>query len=110
MCHNLSFNTLYINMYFEFFMGIIFSLIYVNLVFNKCGDEPNIKFNIPGIVKNGHIIINGLHIHHWLISSIILIFTIFYKKNTSIYFFIQGCCLIFLYQGLGYDDCFDFKA
>ena len=98
-------------MHFEFFMGIIVSLIYVNLVFNeKCGCEPNIKFNIPGLIKNGHIIINGFHIHHWLISSIILILTILFNKNSSIYIFIQGCCLIFLYHGLGYDDCFDFKT
>jgi hypothetical protein len=46
----------------------------------------------------------ALHIHHWLIYSIILLSGLFLKIPEVI----TGFSLGLVFQGLLYDDCFDF--
>ena len=101
-------------MFGHFFIGFILSLIYVNLIFcGKCGTVPRFAPNIPGIVSNGHIIIKNYHIHHWLICFILLLIILilsFLNGSNSSYMLFFGGCIVFIYQGLGYDDCFNFTT
>ena len=98
-----------------FILGIVFSLLYVNIVLNnKANTPPNyIKPSIPGILDNGHIIICNYHIHHWIIFVILLsicCLLIAFHKYNDIYSFIIASSLVFIYHGLGYDDCFCFNS
>ena len=89
--------------------GFIICLLYINFVFKNKAGEPPKRFNISfgNIIKNGSIYLFNKHIHHWLISLIILCFT--FKKNDQIIFgIINGFLFLFLIHGLSYKDCFEF--
>ena len=96
----------------NFFLGILLASTYLYFNFNnQCGSIPKyIKPTIPGILDNGHIIIKGYHIHHWIIFTFILIISIILNiwYNLDI-FLIFGIALTFIYHGIGYDDCFILK-
>ena len=94
----------------QFFIGTSLAWIYLYYILNnKSGTLPKyIRPSIHGILENGHIIIKGLHIHHWIIFSVILLIILILNLVCgSQYLFLFGITLTFIYHGLGYDDCFN---
>ena len=88
-------------------LSIIFSYLFLPV---KCGDNPSIKITKYPILYNSMIIIpinseKALHIHHWLIYSIIILLSGLFFKIPDI---ITSFSLGLVFQGLLYDDCFDF--
>jgi hypothetical protein len=92
-------------------IGLILGFIFVKLIFNNNEGEPHkLSFNFKNIIKNGSLFIMNKHIHHWLISLVILFITIPYQincetKNVSI---LNGFFLLFFLHGLSYKDRFIF--
>ena len=102
-----------INEYFEYLLyGILIGLLYIISIFGthmKSGNCHNLNFTIPCLfIKEGSIIINDYHIHHWLIFLILLFITLLLKNN-NIILFIQGFSIVLIIHGLHYDDCFCFN-
>lgn len=102
-----------INEYFEYLLyGILSGLIYILSIFGcnlKAGNCHNLNCTIPFLfIKNGSIIINNYHIHHWLIFLFLLFITLFFQNN-YIVLFIQGFSVVLIIHGLHYDDCFCFN-
>ena len=93
-----------------FLFGLLTAFVYTYLILPKnCGTDPSIKMTIYPFFYNGMIIIpidenNALHIHHWLIFSIICFSSIIFNIPTLL----LGISLGLSIQGLFYNDCFDF--
>ncbi len=99
---------------FEFALyGIFIGLIYILLIFGpqiKSGGKHNLNIDIPILfIKEGSVIINNYHIHHWLIFSIIFFITLFFKEHYILYF-VRGFAFVWTIHGLLYDDRFLFEA
>ena len=95
-----------------FLTGVIFSIIFCFIQFDGvCGSTPNFHLNDSLFFKKGHIYINDIHIHHWMIGLLLLILLIpiQYYYNKNIISFILGFSIILVNHGLSYDDCFDLK-
>ena len=90
------------NLIYGFIIGCLYSI----SVFPQKEKEPtSLNFNLYPIIYNGMIIfpINNniyFHLHHWMISLIIIIY-LSLRKN---YGFIFGFFLFLLFQGLTYND------
>ena len=93
-----------------FFTGLLISIIYIFLVLpKKCGANPSIEMTMYPFLYKSMIIIpfdndNALHIHHWLIFSLICFSSIFFNIPTLLLGFSLGLSI----QGLLYNDCLDF--
>ena len=88
--------------------GCIVSLFYIFIVFGIKiikDDIHKLPLTIKPFLINGHIYIYNKHIHHWIISLIILIFIIPFRNNKYIDFCI-GFFIIFCIHGLCYEDRF----
>lgn len=77
---------------------------------NKAREPHKIPLTLGNFIKNGSLFICGKHIHHWLISLIILIFSIpiQYKTNGKYVSLLNGFLLIFMIHGLSYSERFIF--
>jgi len=92
-------------------IGAFFGLIIIILFFgNKPGEPHKLSFNFRSLIKNGSIYLFNKHIHHWLISLIILLITIpiQYKTNNFYISLLNGFLFIFMIHGLSYSDRFIF--
>ena len=93
--------------YFSLYLGSLIALIYSILVLpGKTNKAPLINPTIYPILYKGMIFISlnkdiALHIHHWLIFLIILLYVLYKKKNN---YFIIGFSLVMIFQGLMYSD------
>ena len=93
-------------------LGAVLAVIYIQCVFgmnHKTGDKVEISGDFGGILQDGHLIINGWHIHHWLFFLVIFfIFSNYYfvtkYKNLSIG--ILGFSFAMIIHGLMFEDCF----
>lgn len=88
--------------------GIIISILYIYIIFGtktEVGYNHNLQLTIKPFLINGHIYICNKHIHHWMISLIILIFIIPFRNNRYIDICI-GFFIIFCIHGLCYKDRF----
>ncbi|VVU94979.1 hypothetical protein CPAV1605_704 [seawater metagenome] len=91
--------------------GMIIGIIYICLVFgNNAGEPHNLPFNFGSLIQNGSLYIGGKHIHHWLISLIILFYSIPYqiKTKSKIISVLNGFLVIMFFQGISYKDWLDF--
>ena len=96
-------------------LGFLLGLMFITIVFNnKAGKPHHFSINIPNIITNGSICLYNTHIHHWIISIIILLFTIPIqyksKPKTKKYIYvsiINGFFVLFLFHGLSYRDRFN---
>ncbi len=63
-----------------FLVGLVISIIYCIIILpEKSGCKPNLTFNLFPIIYDGMLIIpisdkKALHIHHWIIASLIILF------------------------------------
>ena len=92
-------------------IGINLGLIFIIMVFgNKAGEPHNLNFNCGSIIKNGSIYIFNNHIHHWLISLLILLFTIpiQYRSDNKFMSILNGFLIVLMIHGLSYPDRFIF--
>lgn len=93
-----------------FFIGLLASVIYIYLILpKKCGTSPSIKMTIYPFLYDGMVIIPinnncALHIHHWLIFSLICFSSIILNIPTLLLGFSLGLSV----QGLLYKDWSDF--
>jgi len=88
-------------------IGVLLALVIVYINFgNKEGTPPTFAFDWYPWVRDGSIYINDYHIHHWLISFIILIFT--FNKTGKKWSVINGMLVVLVIQGLSYKDRFNF--
>ena len=99
---------------FEFTLyGVFMGLVYILLIFGpqiRSGDKHNLNIDIPILfIKEGSVIINNYHIHHWLIFLTILMITLLFKEHYILYF-IRGFSIVWIIHGLLYDDRFLFDA
>ena len=91
--------------------GICLSILYVASVFSPFSSIPRISFTrqickYPNIrLKNGSIIINNIHMHHWAIFTLICILLWLFNKYNYTFF---GFSLIMILHGLSYKDRFMF--
>uniref|UniRef100_A0A6C0J3R4 Uncharacterized protein n=1 Tax=viral metagenome TaxID=1070528 RepID=A0A6C0J3R4_9ZZZZ len=92
-------------------IGLILGFIFVKLIFNNNENEQHkLSFNFKNIIKNGSLFIMNKHIHHWLISLVILFITIPYQikyKNKHISI-LNVFFILFFLHGLTYKDRFIF--
>jgi hypothetical protein len=96
----------------NFLLGIILGIIFIIICFGfqiKEKSTPNIHINIGSFIKKSHIILFNKHMHHWIIgSTAFIIFSILKKYyNYSIFTILQGYCIVIIFHGLLYEDCFD---
>lgn len=103
-----------------FLLGLLSCFIYILFFFGtniKAKSNPKVKINIPPLIVDSHIMLFGYHIHHWLISMILLIimgiiyFLVNFKRNSYVLntiVFFTGFFLLFMFHGLLYPDCFKF--
>ena len=93
-------------------IGLLISLIYSKIILPKNeGDDTNILLTINPIIYQGMIIIKinnriALHLHHWIIYLVIVLFINFYQIIIPeiIYWFFVFMTI----QGLTYHDRFNF--
>lgn len=91
-------------------LGILFGLIYSkNILPKEHNNNPKICFTLNSFLYKSMIIIpiskkKALHIHHWFIYSIILLYSLFFKISDII----KGFSFILIIQGLLYKDCMHF--
>jgi len=90
----------------KFLFGFIIGFLYCVITFGnkKEGSTPNISINLPPFIINGHIMLFGYHIHHWLIFSIILFCIRKYNYNI-----LKGFSVFMILHGLSYNDWYKFK-
>ena len=97
--------------YLSLYLGSLTAVIYTFLVLPREKNKtPLINPTIYPIIYKGMIFISlnkdkALHIHHWFIFLIILLYLL-YTKNK--YYFIIGFSIIMIVQGLFYSDRFKF--
>lgn len=90
------------NLIFGFIIGCLYSII----IFPQKEKEPTlINFTFYPIIYNGMIILPinnniSFHLHHWIISLLIIV----YLSQIKNYGFIFGFFLFLLFQGLTYND------
>ena len=92
-------------------IGALLAIIFINVNFrNQTGTPHTLAFNWYPYLRNGSIFINDIHIHHWFICFIFLVFlTPFQIANKNPFLLItNGLLLILMTQGLLYEDRFDF--
>ena len=92
-------------------IGGLIAIIFININFgNKAGTPPTLAFNWYPYIRDGSFYINNMHIHHWLICFILLIFLgpLQIKNKHPILLITNGILLSLIIQGLLYEDCFDF--
>ncbi len=96
-------------------LGIILGLIFVLSMFELdfvAKKKPKMKIDIPLMgIKNSTVIINGTHIHHWLIFTIILLMSLINMGiNRIVLNVLRGFSVIMILHGLMYPDRFDFEV
>ena len=72
--------------------------------------KPKIQINVHPFIQDSRIVVFNNHIHHWLISFIILSVIHYRKKGTCISYTLEGFFSILMAHGLFYKDSFDFDA
>jgi hypothetical protein len=90
-------------------IGAILCIIYINIVLNnKSGEKPTISINLYPHIRQSSIFINGYHVHHWMISALVLLvlLPIEFNQESAILSTITGFLTIFMIQGLSYNDRF----
>jgi len=91
-------------------LGILFGLIYSKIILPKEHNNiPKISFTLDSFLYKSMIIIpiskeKALHIHHWIIFSIILLYSLYFKISDIV----KGFSFILIIQGLLYKDCMHF--
>jgi hypothetical protein len=97
--------------YLSLYSGSLCAVIYTFLVLpGKKDHTPLIKPTIFPIIYKGMFLISlnkdkALHIHHWVIFLIILLYLLYIKKK---YYFLIGVSIVLIVQGLLYSDRFKF--
>jgi len=92
------------------FLGLILGVLYSLFILpKKEGHAPNIKFNLNNIFFEGMMIIKinkkkALHIHHWIMSLIVILFIKNSKRKK--FQILKGFFYILFLQGLTYKDKF----
>ena len=92
-------------------IGALLAIIFINVNFrNQTGTPPTLAFNWYPYVRNGSIFINDIHIHHWFICFVFLVFLAPLQLTNKNPFLLitNGLLLILMIQGLLYGDRFDF--
>jgi len=92
-------------------VGALIAIIFINVNFgNKAGSPPTLAFNWYPYIRNGSIFINDIHLHHWCICFVLLVFLIPIQTTNKNPFLliINGLLFTLLIQGLLYEDRFDF--
>jgi hypothetical protein len=90
-------------------IGIIFIVVFFGFEINP-KSKPRIKINIPPFVQDSHIIVCNKHIHHWLVSSILLSVVFYLNNNNRVCYILEGFFAIIILHGLLYNDWFDFDV
>jgi len=99
-------------MFFSTLLGLTISLIYCKTCLKQEENTiPKIKLTIYPMLYNGMIIIpynrtSAIHCHHYIPYSFLFIGLYYYDTLPLI----QGFCLGMTFQGLLYDDCFEFRC
>ena len=95
--------------------GLLFGVFILYIFFGteiKCGSDPKILINIPPLIINSKIYIGDVHLHHWALGLIIILFCFLLKSlffNHYLFYFFYGFSIILIIHGLFYQDCFDFR-
>lgn len=99
-----------------FAITFLITIIFYIIVFecHECKSKPlvcNYSFNYMDIihVKNGSLFINNIHIHHWILGTIILFF-FYFQPNTITKSTITGISVAAIIDGLCFADRFNLKA
>ena len=91
-------------------IGALLCIIYINIVYNnKSGEPPKISINCPPYIRESSLFINKCHIHHWMISALVLLVLLpieFNQKSINAISMSTGFLAIFMIQGLSYNDRF----
>lgn len=101
-----------LNKIYNFSLGIFIGLFFISIFFGYKIEEkikPKININLGPFVKDSCIIIFNKHIHHWLISLLILFVLYIQKSRNSLYYILNGYFIVLICHGLLYDDRFDFS-
>ena len=84
-------------------VGFIAGILYSLIGFGNTGDEPTLNITL-GPFRNGHLIIGGYHIHHWVIYLPLTVLGARWGyPNVSSFSFVMTV------QGLSYADRFEFN-
>ena len=99
---------------FYLFIGLIIGIIFILVFFGtniEAKSTPNICINIGNIVRNSHIYLFNYHIHHWFLNFIMLIIVQLIQNYRHIRYLdlIKGFNIVFIFHGLLYSDCFNFR-
>ena len=92
-------------------IGALLAIIFINVNFrNQTGTPPTLAFNWYPYVRNGSIFINDMHIHHWFICFVFLVFLapLQIKNKNPFLLITNGLLLVLMIQGLLYGDRFNF--
>ena len=97
-----------------FFLGICIGIIFILLFFGTSiveKSEPKIIINIGNIIRNSSIYLFNIHIHHWIIGTVLLLGIILMEQYYSAKSFsvLKGIAIVLIIHGLMYKDRFDFS-
>ena len=90
----------------QFIFGILIGYAVCNYLYGDTGTYPTFIPTIPMIgMSNGHQHIGSVRIHHWMWGVAGLAISLILDA-----YVMTGACFALMFNGLSYEDCFDFES
>lgn len=82
-------------------LGVCIGVVYAIVGFSNQGDAPLLCLTM-GPFQNGVLLIDGYHVHHWIVCALLLPMAILLGLTN-----LAGFMLVMLLHGLTYADAFE---